>query len=69
MTTKDNRGKRLLMHIRAFNIGGCALHLIAKDKWTFPYIVKKMRTNAIPIFYVAFNEPDWPHFFEKFVKH
>ncbi len=68
MAKKDNRSKRLLMRIRAFDFSGCALHLIAKDKWTFPYILKKMRTNAVPIFYVEFNEPDWAHFFEKFVE-
>jgi hypothetical protein len=68
MTNKDNRSKRLLMRIRAFNFGGRILHLIAKDKWTFPYIIKKMRTKVVPIFYVEFDESDWKHFHDKFVE-
>ncbi len=36
MAKKNNGSKRLLMRIRAFNFGGRILHLIAKDKWTFP---------------------------------
>ena len=68
MAKKDNRSKRLLMRIRAFNFGGIALHLIAKDKWTFPYIIKKIKTKVVPTFYVEFDEPDWKHFYDKFVE-
>ena len=67
MAKEDNRSKRLLMRIRAFEFGGHMLRLIAKDRWTFPYIMKKMRTNAVPTFYVEFDTTDWDHFPEKFV--
>ena len=29
--------------------------------WTFPYIMKKMWTNAVPTFYVEFDTTDWDH--------
>lgn len=67
MAKKDNRSKRLLMRIRAFEFGGHVLRLIAKDRWTFPYIMKKMRTNVEPVFCVEFDAADWDHFPEKFV--